>query len=224
MCVQRYLNVRVFEKQHLSRVIGKAVHWLALSCISLGLVCLAVFVVATVDSRHAAWAAESAFEQLYREALADVPDQQDWSDARRRHYVESRATEIGAPSGLIRIPSLDLTVPIFEGTSELVLNRGAGWIEGTAALGSSGNVGVAAHRDGFFRGLKDIKKGDAIEIATIDGSQTYQVNEIMIVDPEDVHVLEPTSDPAITLVTCYPFYFVGSAPQRYIVRGVLEEG
>jgi sortase A len=208
----------------LSRFIGKAVHLLALGCTSLGLVCLAVFLVATLDARHAAWAAESAFEQLYREVLTDVPDQQDWSEGRKREYIESRAAEIGAPSGLIKIPSLELTVPIFRGTSDLVLNRGAGWIEGTAELGSSGNVGVAAHRDGFFRGLKDIKEGDAIEIATIDGSMRYQVNEIMIVDPEDVHVLEPTSDPAITLVTCYPFYFVGSAPQRYIVRGVLEEG
>jgi sortase A len=208
----------------LSRFIGKAVHLLALGRTSLGLVCLAVFTVATLDARHAAWAAESAFEQLYREVLTDVPDQQDWSEGRKREYIESRAAEIGAPSGLIKIPSLELTVPIFRGTSDLVLNRGAGWIEGTAELGSSGNVGVAAHRDGFFRGLKDIKEGDAIEIATIDGSMRYQANEIMIVDPEDVHVLEPTSDPAITLVTCYPFYFVGSAPQRYIVRGVLEEG
>ena len=102
-----------------------------------------------------------------------------------------------------------------------MLNRGAGWIEGTAGLGSSGNVGVAGHRDGFFRGLKDIKQGDAIEIATIDGSLTYQVSEIMIVDPKDVYVLEPTPDPAITLVTCYPFYFVGHAPKRYIVKGEL---
>jgi sortase A len=105
-----------------------------------------------------------------------------------------------------------------------VLNRGAGWIEGTAGLGSSGNVGVAGHRDGFFRGLKDINEGDAIEIATIDGSLTYKVSEIMIVEPKDVYVLEPTPDPSVTLVTCYPFYFVGNAPQRYIVRAVLEDG
>lgn len=208
----------------MSRFISKAVHLLALGCTSLGLICVAVFVVATLDARHGAWAAESAFEQLYQEVLAEIPDQEDWSEGRKKEYIESRAAEIGAPSGLIRIPSLDLTVPIFQGTSDLVLNRGAGWIEGTAALGSSGNVGVAGHRDGFFRGLKDIKEGDAIEIATIDGSLTYQVNEIMIVDPKDVYVLEPTPDPAVTLVTCYPFYFVGHAPQRYIVRAVLEEG
>ena len=208
----------------MSRLIGKAVHLLALGCTSLGLVCLAVFLVATLDARHSAWAAENAFEQLYQEILAEHPDQEDWSEGRKKQYFESRAAEIGAPSGLIRIPSLDLTVPIFEGTSELVLNRGAGWIEGTAGLGSSGNVGVAGHRDGFFRGLKDIKEGDAIEIATIEGALTYQVSEIMIVDPKDVYVLEPTPDPAVTLVTCYPFYFVGNAPQRYIVRAVLENG
>lgn len=208
----------------MSRFIGKAVHLLALACTSLGLVCIAVFTVATLDARHGAWAAESAFDQLYKEMLEEPPDQQDWSEGRKKHYLETRAAEIGAPSGLIRIPSLDLTVPIFEGTSDLVLNRGAGWIEGTAGLGSSGNVGVAGHRDGFFRGLKDINEGDAIEIATIDGSLTYKVSEIMIVEPKDVYVLEPTPDPSVTLVTCYPFYFVGNAPQRYIVRAVLEDG
>ena len=104
------------------------------------------------------------------------------------------------------------------------MNRGAGWIEGTAELGTTGNIGLAGHRDGFFRGLKDIKSGDVIELETLDGSLTYRVSEITIVDPEDVYVLAPTPEPSVTLVTCYPFYFVGNAPKRYIVRGVLENG
>lgn len=190
----------------------------------MGITCLIVFALATVDSRRGAWAAETAFDKLRAQALAGIPDQEDWSAGRKARYLESQAAELGAPPGLIRIPSLDLTVPIFKGTEELVLNRGAGWIEGTAELGSTGNVGLAGHRDGFFRGLKDLETGDAIEIATIDGSLTYRVSEITIVDPKDVHVLAPTSEPSVTLVTCYPFYFVGHAPQRYIVRGVLDNG
>ena len=190
----------------------------------LGLACLAVFAFATLDSRHAAWAAENAFDKLREQALVETPDQQDWSAGRKEQYVASLAAEMGAPPALIRIPSLDLTVPVFEGTDELVLNRGVGWIEGTANIGSAGNVGLAGHRDGFFRGLKDVHSGDVIEIATFDGLLTYRVSEIMIVDPADVHVLAPTPVPSVTLVTCYPFYFVGNAPKRYIVRGVLEKG
>lgn len=190
----------------------------------VGLACLIVFTLATVDSRHGAWAAESAFDKLREQALAEIPDQQDWSDGRKAKYLESQAAELGAPPALIRIPSLDLTVPVFKGTDEIVLNRGAGWIEGTAELGTTGNVGLAGHRDGFFRGLKDIKSGDMIEVATLDGSLIYRVSEITIVDPEDVYVLAPTPKPSVTLVTCYPFYFVGHAPKRYIVRGVLEDG
>ena len=190
----------------------------------LGLACLIVFAIATADSRHGAQAAETAFDTLREQALAEIPDQQDWSAGRKAEYLESQAAELGAPPGLIRIPSLDLTVPVFKGTDEIVLNRGAGWIEGTAELGTTGNVGLAGHRDGFFRGLKDLKSGDVIEVATLDGSLTYRVSEITIVDPEDVYVLAPTPEPSVTLVTCYPFYFVGHAPKRYIVRGVLEDG
>jgi sortase A len=190
----------------------------------LGIACLIVFTLATVDSRHGAWAAESAFDRLREQAIAEIPDQRDWSSGRKAKYLESQAAELGAPPGLIRIPSLDLTVPVFKGTDELVLNRGAGWIEGTAEIGSAGNVGLAGHRDGFFRGLKDLKAGDLIEVATLEGSLTYRVSEITIVDPEDVYVLAPTPEPSLTLVTCYPFYFVGNAPKRYIVRGVLQTG
>jgi sortase A len=96
-----------------------------------------------------------------------------------------------------------------------------GWIEGTAALGVSGNLGLAGHRDGYFRGLKDLKIGDVIEVQTVERTMRYRVDETLIVEPSDVFVLEPTQEPSITLVTCYPFYFVGHAPQRYIVKGRL---
>ena len=96
-------------------------------------------------------------------------------------------------------------------------------IEGTALPGTDGNSGIAGHRDGFFRGLKDIAARDAIELETIEGKQMYRVERTWIVEPADVSVLDPTPVRSLTLVTCYPFYFVGSAPQRFIVRAVRTE-
>jgi len=164
----------------------------------------------------------SAFHEAHRAVLAGTPDQSLWSLARRTSYRESLAADLDAPEGLLRIPAIDLSVPIFWGTAEVVLNRGIGWIEGTARPGAGGNVGLAGHRDGFFRGLKDLEIGDAIELQTTAGTLRYRVTEFLVVGPAEVSVLEPTLEPAVTLVTCFPFYFVGHAPQRYIVRGVLD--
>ena len=107
------------------------------------------------------------------------------------------------------------------GTDDRTLDRAVGHIEGTAQPGTDGNSGIAGHRDGFFRGLKDITPGDVIELDTIQGKDVYRVERTWVVNPEDVSVLDPTSTRALTLVTCYPFYFVGSAPRRFIVRAVL---
>jgi LPXTG-site transpeptidase (sortase) family protein len=120
--------------------------------------------------------------------------------------------------GVLRVPTLGLEVVVYYGTDNQTLDRGAGRIEGTAPLGSSGNVGVAAHRDGFFRPLKDIEVGDEIFVDLASGTLRYEVASTLIVAPEDVWVLAPAAEPTLTLVTCYPFYFVGAAPQRFIVR------
>jgi len=92
---------------------------------------------------------------------------------------------------------------------------------GHRSTGTDGNSGIAGHRDGFFRGLKDIATGDWIELETLSGKEVYRVEQTWVVDPEDVSVLDPTPRRALTLVTCYPFYFVGAAPRRFIVRAVL---
>ena len=111
---------------------------------------------------------------------------------------------------------------MLDGTDNLTLNRAVGRIAGTARPGEPGNLGIAGHRDGFFRGLKDLAPGGELELETLDGAQlVYTVRDIWIVQPEDVHVLDPTPEPSLTLVTCFPFYHVGSAPERYIVRAVL---
>jgi sortase A len=142
-----------------------------------------------------------------------------WAEGRIREHEESLHVDVGTPQAIFRIPKLELEVAVLAGTSDLVLNRGLGWIEGTAPIGTVGNVGIAGHRDGFFRGLKDIETGDRMELETLDGIQTYEIDQISIVQPEDVYVLAPSDESRITLVTCYPFYFVGKAPLRYIVHG-----
>jgi sortase A len=152
----------------------------------------------------------------------DTVDQSLWSMQRVAAFAAS-LTSAGAPKGVLRIPSLALAVPVFEGTGELALNRGAGHIEGTAQLSPEGNIGLAAHRDGFFRTLEDIALDAEIHLDAGGRLLRYRVVDISIVTPEDVHVLAPTPHPSITLVTCYPFYFVGNAPQRYIVRAQLTE-
>jgi LPXTG-site transpeptidase (sortase) family protein len=98
-----------------------------------------------------------------------------------------------------------------------------GLIDGTARLNKGGNTGLSSHRDGYFRVLKDIEKGDAIVVDSPRGEMTYRVRETFVLDKMDDSVLDPTPEPTVTLVTCYPFYFVGHAPKRFIVRAVLEE-
>jgi sortase A len=119
---------------------------------------------------------------------------------------------------LLRIPRLGLEAPVLEGTDEWTLDRGLGHIEGTARPGEPGNVGIAGHRDGFFRPLKDIRDGDLVELALPGSVRRYRVERLSIVRPDAVQVLRPTPAPSLTLVTCYPFYFVGPAPERFIVR------
>jgi sortase A len=142
-----------------------------------------------------------------------------WSPVRIKAYQESLRTNTNAPIGVLEIEKIHLHVPVFTGTSELALSGGAGWIEGTGWPGKDGNVGIASHRDGFFRGLKDVRVGDEVKLVTQGEIDLYVVDHIEVVKPTDVRVLEPGSGSKVTLVTCYPFYYVGSAPERYIVQG-----
>ena len=124
-----------------------------------------------------------------------------------------------APLAILRIPDLGLEVPVYATSSDLHLNRGAGLIEGMGLPDKGGNLGIAGHRDGFFRVLKDVAPGQKIEIETKNRLHVFRVVSTEVVDPTDLRPLADTADPTITLVTCYPFYFLGHAPQRFIVRG-----
>lgn len=145
-----------------------------------------------------------------------------WSLKRIKAYEAALTKHFDEPLALLKVDKIHLEVPVYEGTGGRVLNRGVGRIAGTARVGESGNVGIAGHRDGFFRGLKDVRVGDPMELETATGAQTYVVDSIEVVGREDVSVLKKGSVPALTLVTCFPFYFVGSAPQRYIVHASLR--
>ena len=123
-----------------------------------------------------------------------------------------------SPIGRIVIARLNVRAVVKEGVDSKTLRRAVGHVPGTALPGEDGNVALAAHRDTFFRGLRDVRKDDRITVQTADREYEYVVDSTKIVTPKDVHVLKPTGSPVLTLVTCYPFNYVGHAPKRFIVR------
>jgi len=145
-----------------------------------------------------------------------------WSIQRTKSYQANLGKPVESLA-VLRILALHLEVPVLEGTDEVTLNRGVGRIAGTSRPGQGGNIGIAGHRDGFFRRLKDIRTGDAIELVTMSGTDVFVVDQIRVTSPADVSVLRAKAEHSLTLVTCYPFYFVGPAPSRYIVEASLRQ-
>jgi sortase A len=134
-----------------------------------------------------------------------------------------RAPVSGSVIGRVEIPRLGVSTVIRAGADSRTLQLAVGHIPGTALPGEDGNVGLAAHRDTFFRRLKDIEPDDEIRIVTPEDSSVYRVERTNVVQPEDVWVLDPTSTPVLTLITCYPFNYIGSAPERFVVRATLDK-
>jgi sortase A len=203
--------------------------------LALGLVLLAVWGVARLHRTIASRAAIARFRSqeagMRAEGMSSSPDPilggkvdfRLWDSKRIAGYEASLIEKKGRPLAILRIPKISLEVPVFDDTDELTLNRGVGRIRGTNQIGQPGNVGIAGHRDGFFRGLKDIAPGDVVELEVGGRTEQYVVKQIQIVKPEDTSVLSPTSTTTLTLVTCFPFYYLGSAPQRYIVTAVIQD-
>ena len=152
----------------------------------------------------------------------EQPDTSLWSPSRIDAWQQSQVNAPDDVLAILEMPEVGLKVPVYSGASDLNMDLGAGHIGGTALPEEGSNVGIAGHRDGYFRVLKDAEVGDSLELRTSSGTQRYRIDEILIVDPLDVEVLDPTDESMLTLVTCYPFYFVGRAPQRYIVRARLD--
>jgi LPXTG-site transpeptidase (sortase) family protein len=126
--------------------------------------------------------------------------------------------------GKLEIPRLNVSVMVVEGADTSDLRHALGHVTGTALPGEPGNVGIAGHRDTFFRPLRLIQRNDEIVLRTLGGTYRYRVVSTSMVQPGDVSVLDPTEIDTLTLVTCYPFYYVGPAPQRFIVRAERVHG
>jgi sortase A len=150
-------------------------------------------------------------------AIEDTSSRETRSNPRGNDDLKSN----GAALAVLRIPQIQLVVPVLDGADRLTLNHAVGRIAGTARPGESGNIGIAGHRDSFFRGLEKVRVGEAIELQTLKGTDTYVIDQIKIVPPESVDVLQAGPKPSLTLVTCYPFHFLGSAPKRFIVQASL---
>jgi sortase A len=126
--------------------------------------------------------------------------------------------EIGSVVGRIEIPRIGVSVMVLEGNTPRIFRRAAGHLEGTAAPGQTGNVAIAGHRDTFFRPLRNIHDQDIIKFTTLTRTYWYSVESVEVVAPDDVEVLADSPQPILTLITCYPFYYVGPAPKRFIVH------
>jgi sortase A len=185
-----------------------------------------------ISSRFALWrfdkdqaaAARKDPSTLTGSAVEEGVDFTLWAEKRIQAYRDSLVSKTEIPLAVLQVAKVRIRVPVFDGTDDLTLNRGVGRIIGSARIGTPGNIGIAGHRDGFFRRLKDISMGDEVDLVTTKEKTIYIVDQIEIVSPTDVRVLQPRSAPSLTLVTCYPFYFVGDAPNRFIVHASLASG
>lgn len=151
----------------------------------------------------------------------EVPDQPPAIASRapaKEGTPAKEATRDGTIIGRLTIPRLELSAMVREGTDDTTLSLALGHVPNTALPGERGNMAVAGHRDTLFRSLRGIKKHDLIRIETVSGSYLYRVGATEIVDPTEVAVLKPSEDSELTLVTCYPFNYIGPAPQRFIVK------
>jgi len=184
----------------------------------VGLLCWGAFQARAITSARNDLERFAALQSAL--AAPAAPDRSLWSPERIAAWQAALGHPAPAPMAVLRIARIGLEVAVLPGTDDATLDRAVGHIEGTSVPDAVGNIGIAGHRDGFFRGLKDVTAGDLIELVTLRNTLVYRVERTWIVDPTDVSVLDPTPGQALTLVTCYPFYFVGSAPQRFIVRAL----
>ncbi len=218
----------------------KALKLLEYCCWGLGAGLLITYLASTLWAQYGYRSALIAFEasragvavaapldgddpRLHAGLAYAPPEQSGWSTERVRQYAEARWNVPLTPEAVIRIPSLGLEVPVFPGETEANMTRGAGRITGSPRFGEPGNVSVSSHRDGFFRKLEDIEVGDEIVVDTRAATYRYVVEEIRVTEPTDTVALWPGEVPELTLVTCYPFNFIGRAPQRYVVRAELRK-
>jgi sortase A len=165
------------------------------------------------------------YAKLYQAVAGESLEKQIHAQTQHTPGLPRAAAREGDVLGRIEIPRLGVRVAILQGTTSRTLRLGVGHIDGTAFPGEPGNIGIAGHRDTYFRALKDIRERDEIQIQAPAGLSRYQVDRVQVVAPGDVAILTPSAGSAITLVTCYPFHYIGGAPERFIVRAhLLDSG
>lgn len=165
-----------------------------------------------LDSRVGQTEAAREFEQ-------PVPDTPETHAATQP--VSLNPVRVGDTFAKLKIPRLDAELYVVEGDGARELRRGPGHLAGTALPGAQGNCVIAGHRDTHFRVLKDIRVGDDIVLQTASGQYLYRVKRTHIVSPQNTGSLQPTPNAVLNLITCYPFYYVGSAPKRFVVEAQL---
>jgi len=174
--------------------------------LGFGLGCLGMYAYETVEARRFQAEQTAAFERDARAQIAPAVVKQ------------------GGLVGMLDVPRLRLSTPVIEGDDTRALRRAVGHLPDTPMPWDRGNSAIAGHRDGLFRPLKNVKVGDQIRFRTTREEFRYRVTKTTIVRPDDLSVLAPQSEPAtLTLITCYPFYFVGSAPERFVVHAAREQ-
>jgi sortase A len=159
---------------------------------------------------------EKAFEAKVRQSEAEQPRGPASASPRKDSVI--RPKDDDPLIGRIAIPRLHLQAIVAEGVDSKTLRRAVGHVPGTALPGEAGNVGLAGHRDSFFRELREVRKNDRITVETVNENYEYIVESLKVVGPTDVQVLAPTPNQTLTLVTCYPFQYTGNAPRRFVVR------
>jgi sortase A len=153
------------------------------------------------------------------------PDTRLWSDSRKLALARLLPGAPANAEALLLLPGQEQGIAVYHGATEAHMTLGAGRLLETSPLDSDGNIALSAHRDGAFRALKDLAVGDRLRLQTAGNERVFEVSTLSIVRPDAVHVLAPTGRPTLTLITCYPFYFIGSAPERYVVQAhLLQSG
>jgi sortase A len=203
----------------------RRLRWFERGALVTGLLCLGLWAHASYRS----WAYQSAESRKLaaraREAPPAKPVRGSEPDVEQPAAAAPGITSKSKPAavpvasiGRIEIPRLGIRAMVAEGTDAPTLELAVGHIPETAAPGSPGNCGLAGHRDTFFRRLEGVREGDRVHFSTAEKTHTYEVEWSQVVEPDRVDTLDPTPVPSLTLVTCYPFTYVGRAPKRFVVR------
>lgn len=216
--------------------------WISNFLLAIGLALLAVFLAAYLHRMVMVRAGIKSFEDAKRQATASSTDSQvtetgageavsgssenittsPGSDGQASPAASVRRAS-AVPLAILRIPRIHLDVPVLGSIDNISLNRGVARIAGTAAPGQKGNIGIAGHRDSFFQNLKEVNRGDEIELETTAATEIYVVDNILVTGEDDLSVLRSRGSQSLTLVTCYPFHYVGPAPRRFVVQATIKQ-